>query len=55
MDSTCARWSDPCLGANHRFIPLRLLDQAANARTRAENVVNAALLAATAGPFYALA
>jgi diguanylate cyclase (GGDEF)-like protein len=55
MNSTCARWSDRYMGATHWFIPADLLDQAANARTRAENVVNAALLAATAGPFYALA
>ena len=55
MNSTCARWSNRYLSANHWFIPPGLLDQAANARTRAENVVNAALLAATAGPFYALA
>ncbi|MGJ9417507.1 diguanylate cyclase domain-containing protein [Massilia sp. CMS3.1] len=55
MNSTCARWSDRYLGANHWFIPADLLEQAASERTRAENVVNAALLAATAGPFYALA
>jgi diguanylate cyclase (GGDEF)-like protein len=55
MNSTCARWSDRYMGATHWFIPTDLLDQAANARTRAENVVNAALLAGTAGPFYALA
>ena len=55
MDSTCARWSDRYVSANHWFIPADLLNQAANARTRAENVVNAALLAATAGPFYAFA
>jgi len=55
MNSTCARWSDRYLGANHWFIPADLLNQAPSARTRAENVVNAALLAGTAGPFYALA
>jgi diguanylate cyclase (GGDEF)-like protein len=55
MNSNCARWSDRYLGANHWFIPAHLLDQAAGQRTRAENVVNAALLAVTAGPFYALA
>jgi diguanylate cyclase (GGDEF)-like protein len=55
MNSICARWSDRYLGANHWFIPAGLLNGAANVRTRAENVVNAALLAATAGPFYALA
>ncbi|MBD8530455.1 MULTISPECIES: diguanylate cyclase [unclassified Massilia] len=55
MNSTCARWSDRYMGANHWFIPADLLNQAANARARAENVVNAALLAVTAGPFYALA
>jgi diguanylate cyclase (GGDEF)-like protein len=55
MNSTCARWSDRYMGATHWFIPADLLTQAAGTRTRAENVVNAALMAATAGPFYALA
>jgi diguanylate cyclase (GGDEF)-like protein len=55
MNSTCARWSDRYLGANHWFIPEDLLGQAAGQRARAENLVNAALLAATAGPLYALA
>jgi diguanylate cyclase (GGDEF)-like protein len=55
MNSICARWSDRYLGANHWFIPADLLNGAANVRTRAENVVNAALMAATSGPFYALA
>ncbi len=55
MNSNCARWTVRYLGANHWFIPDHVLDQAAGQRTRAENVVNAALLAATAGPIYALA
>ncbi len=55
MNSTCARWSDRYLGANLWFIPADPLKQAPCARTRSENVVNAALLAATAGPFHALA
>ena len=54
MNSTCARWSGRYLAATHWFIPAALQQQAATL-TRAENVVNAALLAATAGPFYALA
>jgi hypothetical protein len=55
MNSTCARWSDRYLGATHWFIPADLLNGAANVRTRSENVVNAALMAAMSGPFYALA
>ena len=54
MNDTCARWSGRYLAAAHWFIPAALQQQAATL-TRAENVVNAALLAATAGPFYALA
>ncbi|MFC3458622.1 bifunctional diguanylate cyclase/phosphodiesterase [Massilia haematophila] len=54
MNSTSARWSGRYLAATHWFIPAGLQQQAATL-TRAENVVNAALLAATAGPFYALA
>ena len=55
MNSTCARWSDRYLVATHWFIPADVLNGPAAARSRAENVVNAALLAGTAGPFYALA
>ena len=59
MNSTCARWSDRWsaryLVATHWFIPADCLGGPAAARSRAENVVNAALLAGTAGPFYALA
>ena len=55
MNSTCARWSDHYLVATHWFIPADSLNGPAAARSRAENVVNAALLAGTAGPFYALA
>ena len=54
MNSTSARWSSRYLAATHWFIPAGLHQQA-QTLTRAENVVNAALLAATAGPFYALA
>jgi diguanylate cyclase (GGDEF)-like protein len=55
MNSTCARWSDRYLATIHWFIPAESLSGPAATRTRAENVVNAALLAGTAGPFYALA
>ncbi|MFC4932657.1 diguanylate cyclase [Massilia sp. GCM10023247] len=55
MNSTCARWSDRYLVATHWFIPADVLNGPAAARSRAENVVNATLLAGTAGPFYALA
>jgi diguanylate cyclase (GGDEF)-like protein len=55
MNSTCARWGDRYLVATHWFIPPDALNGPGVARTRAENVVNAALLAGTAGPFYALA
>ena len=54
MNMTCARWSGRYLAATHWFIPAALQQQATTL-TRAENVVSAALLAATAGPFYALA
>jgi len=54
MNPTSARWSGRYLAATHWFIPAALQQEAATL-TRAENVVSAALLAATAGPFYALA
>jgi len=50
----CAqRWRGRYLDAADLFVPGRLRQEAA-LRARAENVVNAALIAATAGPFYAL-
>ncbi|MDN4058313.1 bifunctional diguanylate cyclase/phosphodiesterase [Massilia sp. YIM B02769] len=54
MNPDSARWSGRYLAATHWFIPAALQQEAATL-TRAENVVSAALLAATAGPFYALA
>ncbi|MET0980981.1 MAG: diguanylate cyclase [Telluria sp.] len=54
MNSTCARWSDRYVVATHWFLPADCINGPAAARLRAENVVNAALLAGTAGPFYAL-
>ena len=54
MNPTSARWSGRYLAATHWFIPAALQQEAA-VLTRAENVISAALLAATAGPFYALA
>jgi diguanylate cyclase (GGDEF)-like protein len=53
MNFSSARWGDRYMAANHWFIPARLQQDAA-VLARAENVVHAALLAATAGPFYAL-
>ena len=47
------RWRGRYLDAADLFVPGRLRQDAAQ-RARAENVVNAALMAATAGPFYAL-
>ena len=47
------RWRGRYLDAADLFVPGRLRQDAA-LRARAENVVNAALMAATAGPFYAL-
>ncbi|WP_288380278.1 GGDEF domain-containing protein, partial [uncultured Massilia sp.] len=47
------RWRGRYLDAAGLFVPGRLRQDAA-LRARAENVVNAALMAATAGPFYAL-
>ncbi|MFN3790232.1 putative bifunctional diguanylate cyclase/phosphodiesterase [Massilia sp.] len=48
------RWRGRYLDAAHLFVPSRLR-QDATLLARAENVVNAALMAATAGPLYALA
>ncbi|MCC2973520.1 diguanylate cyclase [Massilia sp. IC2-476] len=48
------RWGGRYLDAAHLFVPVRLR-QDASVLARAENVVNAALMAATAGPLYALA
>ena len=48
------RWRGRYLDAAGRFVPGRLRQDAA-VRARAENVVNAALIAAVAGPLYALA
>jgi diguanylate cyclase (GGDEF)-like protein len=48
------RWRGRYLDAAHLFVPVRLR-QDATVLARAENVVNAALMAATAGPLYALA
>jgi diguanylate cyclase (GGDEF)-like protein len=53
MNNHSAQWSDRYLAATHSFIPVQLQQDAA-LLTRAENVVNAALLAGIAGPFYAL-
>ncbi|QOY93101.1 diguanylate cyclase [Massilia sp. UMI-21] len=52
-DST-QRWRGRYLDAAHLFVPARLRQDPA-VLARAENVVNAALMAATAGPLYALA
>jgi diguanylate cyclase (GGDEF)-like protein len=54
MGKQSAAWSDRYIAAIHWFIPAPLQGGAAQL-TRAQNVVNAALLAGTAGPFYALA
>jgi diguanylate cyclase (GGDEF)-like protein len=54
MGKQSAPWSDRYIAAIHWFIPAPLQNGAAQL-TRAQNVVNAALLAGTAGPFYALA
>ncbi|WP_020654212.1 bifunctional diguanylate cyclase/phosphodiesterase [Massilia niastensis] len=53
-DNDSVRWSGRYLAAVHRFIPVRL-QQDAQTMARAENVVNAAVMAGTAGPLYALA
>ncbi|MFL6674540.1 MAG: diguanylate cyclase [Massilia sp.] len=54
MGKQSAPWSDRYIAAIHWFIPPPLQHGAAQL-TRAQNVVNAALMAGTAGPFYALA
>ena len=53
-DKRDQRWRGRYLDAAHLFVPARLR-QDATVLARAENVVNAALMAATAGPLYALA
>ncbi len=53
-DDSTQRWSGRYLGIAHRFIPAALQQDAAQA-ARAGNVVNAAVMAGTAGPLYALA
>jgi len=53
MNST-AVWARRYLGLAHRFIPAALQQDAAQT-ARAANVVNAAVMAGTAGPLYALA
>ena len=53
-DDSTQRWSGRYLGIAHRFIPAALQQDAAQA-ARAANVVNAAVMAGTAGPLYALA
>jgi diguanylate cyclase (GGDEF)-like protein len=55
MAKDSAPWSDRYIAAIHWFIPQTLQSGGAAQLTRAQNVINAALLAATAGPFYALA
>ena len=53
-DDSTQRWSGRYLGVAQRFIPAALQQDAAQA-ARAANVVNAAVMAGTAGPLYALA
>ena len=53
-DDSTQRWSGRYLGVAQRFIPAALQQDAAQA-ARATNVVNAAVMAGTAGPLYALA
>ncbi len=53
-DNSRQRWRGRYLDAAHLFVPSRLRQDAA-VLARAENVVNAALMAAIAGPAYALA
>jgi diguanylate cyclase (GGDEF)-like protein len=55
MATDSAPWSDRYIAAIQWFIPQPLQGAGAAQLTRAQNVVNAALMAATAGPFYALA
>ena len=53
-ESAPIRWGGRYLSAAHRFIPAALRQDAFET-ARAENVVNAAVMAGTAGPMYALA
>jgi diguanylate cyclase (GGDEF)-like protein len=53
-ENSTQRWRGRYLDAAHLFVPARLRQDAA-VLARAENVVNAAMMAATAGPLYALA
>jgi diguanylate cyclase (GGDEF)-like protein len=53
-DDSTQRWSGRYLGIARRFIPAALQQDPAQA-ARAANVVNAAVMAGTAGPLYALA
>ena len=53
-DDSTQRWSGRYLGVAHRFIPAALQQDAAQA-ARATNVLNAAVMAGTAGPLYAFA
>ena len=54
MDDNSVGWGGRYLRLAHRFIPAPLQQDAA-VMARAENVVNAAVMAGTAGPLYALA
>ncbi|OON62273.1 GGDEF-domain containing protein [Massilia sp. KIM] len=54
MKNDSMRWGGRYLSCVHRFIPATLQQDAATT-ARAGNVVNAAVMAATAGPLYALA
>ncbi|GAB3424433.1 diguanylate cyclase [Massilia agilis] len=54
MSKASAQWAERYLSAVHWFIPAQL-HGAAVPFGRAQNVVNAALVAAMSGPFYALA
>lgn len=53
-DNSRQQWRGPYLDGAHLFVPVQLRQEAA-VLARAENVVNAALMAAIAGPGYALA
>jgi diguanylate cyclase (GGDEF)-like protein len=54
MSKTSVQWTERYISAIHWFVPISLQQQA-TLLTRAQNVVNAALVAGMAGPFYALA
>ncbi|HEX9172191.1 MAG TPA: diguanylate cyclase [Telluria sp.] len=54
MSKTSVRWTERYITAIHWFVPISLQQQS-TLLTRAQNVVNAAMVAALAGPFYALA